>query len=71
MICSSCGTILGPITVITRMAEKAHLTETKEMCQLCGHGDKIAEIELPYIFRLLVTQLASVNINVMINCKKV
>lgn len=68
LICTSCGTILGPVTVVTRISDKAHLTESKETCRLCGHGNNVSKIEIPYIFRFLVTQLASVNINVKIKC---
>ncbi|XP_064213291.1 DNA-directed RNA polymerase I subunit RPA2 [Tribolium castaneum] len=63
-ICTSCGTLLGPVTVITRVAEKANQSTCKETCRLCGHGRDISEIQIPYIFKFFVTQMASCNINV-------
>ncbi|CAG9824766.1 unnamed protein product [Phaedon cochleariae] len=70
-ICTSCGTLLGPVTVVTRMADKPHQSDTLEMCRLCEHGKNIEQIEIPYIFKFFVTQLASCNINVKIGCQKV
>ena len=53
------------------MADKAYLIETKETCRLCGSDDDISEIEIPYIFKFLIAQLASCNINVKLKCKHV
>ncbi|KAK4874170.1 hypothetical protein RN001_013530 [Aquatica leii] len=69
-MCTSCGTLLGPITLVTRIADKPNYSETKEVCRLCQNGDNIVEIQIPYIFKYFVTQLASVNINIKINCKQ-
>lgn len=54
-----------------KLADKPMLSETKEMCRLCGNGESVSEIEIPYIFKFLVTQLASCNINVKVKCKEV
>ncbi|KAG5882325.1 hypothetical protein JTB14_016638 [Gonioctena quinquepunctata] len=62
-ICTSCGTLLGPVTVVTRVADKPHLSDTQETCRLCEHGRNISQIKIPYIFKFFVTQLASCNIN--------
>lgn len=35
-------------------------------CKLCDSNGKIEKIDIPYIFRYLVVQLASVNIKVKI-----
>lgn len=32
-------------------------------CKLCDDNSQVEEIEIPYIYRFLLTQLASVNIN--------
>ncbi|CAH1963354.1 unnamed protein product [Acanthoscelides obtectus] len=69
-ICSSCGTLLGPITVIKRMSDRPNRAETEEYCRLCQSSDNISQIQIPYIFKFFVTQLASCNINVKINCEK-
>lgn len=52
------------------MADKPNMSETKETCKLCGHGENVLEIQIPYIFKFFVTQLASVNINVKIECQQ-
>ncbi|XP_018572188.2 DNA-directed RNA polymerase I subunit RPA2 [Anoplophora glabripennis] len=70
-ICTSCGTLLGPVTEIIEMADKPHHSETKETCRLCGHGKNISEIKIPYIFKFFVTQLASCNINVRLKCQEI
>jgi DNA-directed RNA polymerase I subunit RPA2 len=71
LICTTCGTLLGPVTVVTRPAEKPSLTEYQDVCRLCEHGDTIEEIQLPYIFKFFVTQMASCNINVKIKTREV
>lgn len=63
--------MLGPLIAVAKLADKPMLSDAKEMCRLCGKGDNVSEIEIPYIFKFLVTQLASCNINVKIRCKDV
>lgn len=58
-MCTVCGTLLGP------MIGKQH---DKDVCRLCGDKGKLVSIAIPYIFKFFVTQLASVNINVKIDC---
>ncbi|XP_049880530.1 DNA-directed RNA polymerase I subunit RPA2 [Pectinophora gossypiella] len=58
VICTKCGTLVGPI------AGKA---EGSESCRLCGEG-ALVSVAIPYIFKFFATQLAAVNINVRINC---
>ncbi|XP_060523346.1 DNA-directed RNA polymerase I subunit RPA2 isoform X2 [Cylas formicarius] len=70
-ICTSCGTILGPIKIISRRADRPQMSEKKDTCQFCGHGRNVSSIQIPYIFKYFVTQLASCNINVKIECKDV
>lgn len=70
-ICTACGSIISPFTVITKKADKSHLAESKEVCRLCDQSRYIAEIDIPYIFKYFVVQLASCNINVKLECKKV
>nr|XP_022916838.1 DNA-directed RNA polymerase I subunit RPA2 [Onthophagus taurus] len=68
-VCTSCHSLLGPMTKVTRMAEKANLMETKEICRFCDSGRDIDAIQIPYIYKFFVTQLASCGINVKIKCK--
>ncbi|EFN88780.1 DNA-directed RNA polymerase I subunit RPA2 [Harpegnathos saltator] len=64
-VCQSCGTLLGPAIEMTSSYERSI------KCRLCGNDESIKTIEVPYIFRFLVTQLASCNINVKLQFKKV
>ncbi|XP_050497615.1 DNA-directed RNA polymerase I subunit RPA2 isoform X2 [Diabrotica virgifera virgifera] len=70
-ICTSCGTLLGPITAVMRLADKPQHTETKETCRLCESDEHINKIKIPYIFKFFVTQLASCNINVRVGCQEI
>lgn len=71
MICKKCGTLLGPINSITKRALDASLTHVPPTCRICRDDTEIGFIEIPYIFRFLVTQLGSVNINVKMNFKSI
>lgn len=66
LVCTSCGTLLGPAIAVATLSEKP-----KRTCRLCGNGDNVTDIEIPYIFKFLVAQFASCNINVKIDCKHV
>lgn len=57
--------------MVTRMDDRPNMREYKEVCRLCGKGDNIQEMQIPYIFKFLVMQLASCNINVKLNCSEV
>ncbi|XP_052744867.1 DNA-directed RNA polymerase I subunit RPA2 [Bicyclus anynana] len=61
IICIKCGTLLGPIVGTLGTSGEG------DTCRLCGAGD-LRSVSIPYIFKFFVTQLASVNINVKINC---
>lgn len=62
MVCKKCGTLLGP--VMERVVNHIGNSESRKRCRLCGSDDSVDEIDIPYIFRYLVTQLASCNINI-------
>ncbi|XP_061713388.1 DNA-directed RNA polymerase I subunit RPA2 [Cydia pomonella] len=59
IMCVKCGSLLGPIV--------GGPLGAKETCRLCGEGHLVS-LDIPYIFKFFATQLASVNINVKINC---
>lgn len=67
IICKNCGTLLGPIDQIKKRTNKDVLNTVPANCRLCGDGSGIGYIEIPYIFKFLVTQLSSMNINVKLN----
>uniref|UniRef100_A0A1B6CSM5 DNA-directed RNA polymerase subunit beta n=1 Tax=Clastoptera arizonana TaxID=38151 RepID=A0A1B6CSM5_9HEMI len=65
LLCQTCGTLLGPVFLNTRSADQQNNQEILK-CRLCKNNSRIAEINVPYIFRYLVAQLAAVNIKVKI-----
>ncbi|XP_012263302.2 DNA-directed RNA polymerase I subunit RPA2 [Athalia rosae] len=62
LVCQRCGTLLGP--VIELVLNEMGFAQKKMRCRLCGDDGELCEVEIPYIFRYLVTQLASCNINI-------
>ncbi|BES88059.1 Hypothetical protein polymerase [Nesidiocoris tenuis] len=63
MICRVCGTILGPVLAV-QSSENRTTNNMTVKCRLCGGQSSVERIEIPYVFKYLVTQLASVNIKV-------
>ncbi|XP_053694116.1 DNA-directed RNA polymerase I subunit RPA2 [Sabethes cyaneus] len=66
LVCRGCGTLLGPISSITKKVS-SNAAETQRMpatCRLCQNDKEIGYVEIPYIFRFLVSQLTAMNINV-------
>lgn len=64
LVCQKCGTLLGPIT---EMSVTTSGLNDKTRCRLCGDDESVRDVEIPYIFRYLVTQLTSCNINVKLS----
>ncbi|XP_053675721.1 DNA-directed RNA polymerase I subunit RPA2 [Anopheles nili] len=66
LICGRCGTLLGPMDSVTkRLAINSNeFQQTPATCRLCEDDKEIGQVEIPYIFKLLVSQLSSMNINV-------
>ncbi|XP_001844066.2 DNA-directed RNA polymerase I subunit RPA2 [Culex quinquefasciatus] len=69
LVCRSCGTLIGPISSITKkVATNATETErTPATCRLCRSDQGIGHVEIPYIFKFLVSQLTAMNINVKLD----
>lgn len=65
LVCQKCGTLLGPVLELAVSATGTG--EKKQKCRLCGDDDYVKEVDIPYIFRYLVTQLTSCNINVKLS----
>lgn len=67
-ICTACGSILSPIIKVPETAPGTTLLELPRMkCALCGKEDNIDQMEIPYVFKYLVEQLASVNIKIKLD----
>lgn len=64
LICETCGSILTPIILSQNRGNyRDHIIR----CQICKENGRVQEMDLPYIFRYLVCQLASVNIKIKID----
>jgi len=61
-VCRDCGSILSPTLTFDSQSNSSHL-----MCRLCDSKKSIEHISVPYVFRFLVAELASVNINVALS----
>ncbi|XP_052894585.1 DNA-directed RNA polymerase I subunit RPA2 [Anopheles moucheti] len=66
LVCRGCGTMLGPMDSVTkRLAVNSNeLQHTPATCRLCEDDKEIGHVEIPYIFKFLVSQLSAMNINV-------
>ncbi|XP_047106984.1 DNA-directed RNA polymerase I subunit RPA2 isoform X1 [Schistocerca piceifrons] len=64
LICKKCGNILSPLYILNR---KQDHHESVIQCRMCKDSSAVQEIEIPYIYRYLVAQLASVNINLKLD----
>jgi DNA-directed RNA polymerase I subunit RPA2 len=67
MLCQTCGSILTPVVIAQR---RGYQYEQEVRCKVCQEKGKVEEVEMPYIFRYLVAQLASVNIKIKIDVMK-
>lgn len=68
LICQQCGTLLGPGMELS--VSKAGIGERKIRCRMCDNDHSSKEIDLPYIFRYLVYELASCNIKVKLDIEE-
>ena len=64
LLCKTCGSILSPVV---RAQRRGGQYEQDISCKVCQEKGKVEEVEMPYIFRYLVAQLASVNIKIKID----
>ncbi|KAK2584036.1 hypothetical protein KPH14_006488 [Odynerus spinipes] len=65
LVCQKCGTLLGPVLELSVNASGS--SEKKPRCRFCGDDNSVREVDIPYIFRYLVTQLTSCNINIKLS----
>jgi len=65
-VCTKCGSLLSP-TFVKQPLELAVInTGNKKqwICQVCGDGENITKMVVPYVFRYLVAELSAMNIRV-------
>ncbi|KAJ9588284.1 hypothetical protein L9F63_018336 [Diploptera punctata] len=61
LICATCRSILTPVILAQQLE---NLLNDLNCCHVCKGNGKLQEVEVPYIFRLMASQLISVNITV-------
>ena len=72
-VCTSCGSLISasatarPVLAAAAGAGLGSSSPSRVECRVCGHGRSIARVALPYVFRYLVCELASMNIRVTMN----
>ncbi|CAG5129269.1 unnamed protein product, partial [Candidula unifasciata] len=73
-ICTACKTILSPLLVQQSEdgEDKSQGTRfcRQTICQHCQNRDAIQQISVPYVFRYLVAELASIGIKVNLEAKE-
>jgi DNA-directed RNA polymerase I subunit RPA2 len=70
LICRNCDSLVTPMDkIFVRKADRNSMVRQRETCGLCKRSDTIDIVEIPYIFKLLVSQLCSMNINIKVNFK--
>lgn len=70
LICRNCESLVTPMDkIFVKKSDKTSLIRENEKCGLCKRSDTIDIIEIPYIFKLLVSQLCAMNINIKISSK--
>ncbi|XP_015126829.1 DNA-directed RNA polymerase I subunit RPA2 [Diachasma alloeum] len=62
IICRRCGTLVGPVVELVRSSKST--VGSRKRCSLCRDDQALGEIDVPYIFKYLVSQLVSCNINI-------
>jgi len=67
-VCSQCGGLLSPILSVPKDATTRDAAQ-RWTCATCNTGDYIQLMALPYVFRFLAAELASVNIRVILDIK--
>ncbi|KAF7669894.1 hypothetical protein LDENG_00115350 [Lucifuga dentata] len=67
-VCVDCGSLLSPLLEKPPPSWSA-MRHRKTVCSLCGKGDSIDSVSIPYVFRCFVAELAAMNIKVKLDIK--
>eukprot|EP01098_Paradermamoeba_levis_P003159 TRINITY_DN1474_c0_g1_i2.p1 TRINITY_DN1474_c0_g1~~TRINITY_DN1474_c0_g1_i2.p1 ORF type:complete len:130 (+),score=43.46 TRINITY_DN1474_c0_g1_i2:110-499(+) len=62
-VCKLCG---GIVSTMVQDVGVGFTSDKKATCLLCGSDKGIETIAIPYVFRYLITELASMNIRVVL-----
>ncbi|KAI5749803.1 hypothetical protein M8J76_010302 [Diaphorina citri] len=72
LVCRACGSLLGPTVILHTIDVASKLKQPDNLpvsCRQCGERDNIGFINIPFVLRNLVCQLASFNIKVELDLK--
>ncbi|XP_026677810.1 DNA-directed RNA polymerase I subunit RPA2 [Diaphorina citri] len=72
LVCRACGSLLGPTLILHTIDVASKLKQPDNLpvsCRQCGERDNIGFINIPFVLRNLVSQLASFNIKVELDLK--
>lgn len=67
LICTKCGSF---ISIVATGARSSSGIGSQPVCLACGHSNTIQTVQIPYVLKYLVAELASVNINVKFDTAK-
>ena len=74
MVCSQCGSILGPTlrpsSMGKGMEKDADGVRSMFWCELCKSGEHVGVANLPYVFRYLACELAGMNIKLSVDTEE-
>eukprot|EP00795_Rhopilema_esculentum_P014271 gene14271-5300_t len=70
-ICTKCGSLLSPILdkPPNELAAVSSQEKRRWSCLQCKSTNSIKELTIPYVFRYLVAELATMNINVIVDVR--
>lgn len=69
-LCHECKTLVGPTVILEKSSDGHNVKRNVTVCKICKSNSKIQEIGIPYIFRYLSVELASVNIKLKFNVEE-
>uniref|UniRef100_A0A8D9EN90 DNA-directed RNA polymerase n=2 Tax=Cacopsylla melanoneura TaxID=428564 RepID=A0A8D9EN90_9HEMI len=70
LVCRTCGSLLGPTVLVQSLSIKNKMADNQPVsCKQCGERDNLGTINIPFVLRNLVCQLASFNIKVELDLK--
>ncbi|XP_056147327.1 DNA-directed RNA polymerase I subunit RPA2 [Lampris incognitus] len=67
-VCVDCGSLLSPL-LEKPPPSWSSLCHRKTVCTLCGKSDSIDTVNVPFVFRYFVAELAAMNIKVKLEVK--
>ncbi|KAG5670198.1 hypothetical protein PVAND_000476 [Polypedilum vanderplanki] len=69
LACLQCQNLLFSLDKIYVGRQKGDIVRQIEKCMFCGKSDGIDIVEIPYVFKLLVSELCAMNVNLKVSFK--